>query len=60
MELFYDLLPLLRPLWRRVRWKIRRCIRRVRYAIVDVLLALALMGVWYVAFIGWPAWFGPY
>ena len=60
MDLFYSLLPLLRPLWQRVRRKIRRFIRWLKYAIVDALLVLAFMGVWYVAFIGWPAWFGPY
>lgn len=58
MEWIMQFAPVVLPLWRRYRWKIRRFGRKVRDALVDLLVIVAgaavVVGVWYLGFVVYP------
>ena len=58
METLMQLLPVFVPYLRRLRWKVKKAVRGLKYALTDALVILigtgAVLGVWYLGFVVWP------
>lgn len=62
METIMQLIPLVMPIWKRLRWKLRRLVRHVRGFLLDAAMIAAgtavVMLVWYIGFCLVPHWRG--
>ena len=58
METIMQLIPLVLPIWKRLRWKFRRLVRYVRGFLLDAVVIAAgtavVMFVWYLGFVVYP------
>ena len=58
MESLMQLLPIIAPSLRRIRWKVKKAARNLKYALTDLLVILigtgVFVGVWYLGFVVWP------
>ena len=58
METIMQLIPLVMPIWKRLRWKFRRLVRYVRGFLLDAVVIAAgtavVMFVWYLGFVVYP------